>query len=112
MDAPAGRLRALGDIGHLFPDRDPAYRGAAALLLDRWFPALRRADARWAMWMPPCWPRPHNWPLIWMRKRTWPGGSRCPVDCRVKATTEGALASPVGDGITAHAVCLVEGNLL
>ena len=34
MDAVLGAM-AVGDIGHLFPDKDPAYEGADSLMLTR-----------------------------------------------------------------------------
>ena len=84
MDALLGAC-ALGDIGHLFPDSDPAYAGADSLrLLDEVVSRLRQRGYRVV-----------------------------PVDAvSVKATTEEGLGfTGTGDGIAAHAVCLVE-NLL
>ena len=111
MDALLGAC-ALGDIGLLFPDSDPAYRGADSLrLLDEVVAVLRRegfrvgnVDATVLAQAPKL--APHL-PMI---RRNLAERLRVPL-CRVsvKATTEEGLGfTGAGEGIAAHAVCLVE----
>lgn len=111
MDALLGAA-ALGDIGHLFPDNDDAFLGADSLLL------LRRVDAVL---------REHGWKLgnldatvIAQAPKLAPHIEqmrRNIADClqtdicnvSVKATTEERLGfTGAGEGIAAHAVCLIE----
>ena len=111
MDALLGAC-ALGDIGLLFPDSDPAYRGADSLrLLDEVVALLRRegfrvgnVDATVLAQAPKL--APHL-PMI---RRNLAERLRVPL-CRVsvKATTEEGLGfTGAGEGMAAHAVCLVE----
>ena len=111
MDALLGAC-ALGDIGLLFPDSDPAYRGADSLrLLDEVVAVLHRegfrvgnVDATMLAQAPKL--APHL-PMI---RRNLAERLRVPL-CRVsvKATTEEGLGfTGAGEGIAAHAVCLVE----
>ena len=111
MDALLGAC-ALGDIGLLFPDSDPAYRGADSLrLLDEVVALLHRegfrvgnVDATVLAQAPKL--APHL-PMI---RRNLAERLRVPL-CRVsvKATTEEGLGfTGAGEGIAAHAVCLVE----
>ena len=111
MDALLGAC-ALGDIGLLFPDSDPAYRGADSLrLLDEVVAVLHRegfrvgnVDATVLAQAPKL--APHL-PMI---RRNLAERLRVPL-CRVsvKATTEEGLGfTGAGEGIAAHAVCLVE----
>ena len=110
---PAGAC-ALGDIGHLFPDSDPAYAGADSLrLLDEVVSRLRQRGYRVAMWMHRAGPGPKTGPLSGANAPesglAAPGaGGRCQ---RQGTTEEGLGFTGTGDGIAAHAVCLVE-NLL
>ena len=110
MDALLGAL-ALGDIGKLFPDTDPAYAGADSLALAREVAARVRAEG-WqigniAATVLAQAPKlaPH---IPAMRKKL----AFClgiPEDCvSVKATTEEHLGF-TGEklGIAAHAVCLL-----
>lgn len=111
MDALLGAA-ALGDIGHLFPDNDNAFLGADSLLL------LRRVDTVL---------REHGWKLgnldatvIAQAPKLAPHIAqmrRNIADClqtdicnvSVKATTEERLGfTGAGEGIAAHAVCLIE----
>lgn len=111
MDALLGAA-ALGDIGHLFPDNDDAFLGADSLLL------LRRVDTVL---------REHGWKLgnldatvIAQAPKLAPHIEqmrRNIADClqtdicnvSVKATTEERLGfTGAGEGIAAHAVCLIE----
>lgn len=111
MDAVLGAL-AAGDIGHLFPDRDPAYAGA-----DSWLLACRVCEL-----MTECGFRignldatviaqaPRLSPYIpAMRERIAAAFGTDVTRVSVKATTEEHLGfTGSGEGIAAHAVCLLE----
>lgn len=103
---------AMGDIGALFPDNDPAYEGADSLKLlervvaciaERGYRAVNIDATVLAQ-------RPKLRPYIdSMRERV---ASACGLDVdavSVKATTEEGLGfTGSGEGIAAHAVCLIE----
>ena len=111
MDALLGAC-ALGDIGHLFPDSDPAYAGADSLrLLDEVMSRLHaqgfrvgNVDATVLAQAPKL--APHL-PAI---RRNLADQLQVPLSrVSVKATTEEGLGfTGAGEGIAAHAVCLVE----
>ena len=103
---------ALGDIGKLFPDNDPAYEGADSLqLLRKVCAKLRQAgygvvniDATILAQAPKM--APH----ILNMRRNIANALGVPLgDVSVKATTEEGLGF-TGEklGIAAHAVCLIE----
>ena len=111
MDALLGAA-ALGDIGHLFPDNDDAFLGADRLVL---LCRVREVLAE------------HGWKLgnldatvIAQAPKMAPHISRMReniADClqtevgnvSIKATTEEHLGfTGSGEGIAAHAVCLIE----
>ena len=111
MDALLGAC-ALGDIGHLFPDSDPTYAGAdslklldavAALLKEKGF-TPGNVDVTVIAQAPKL--APH---IPEMRKNL-SARLGIPLDrVSVKATTEEHLGfTGAGEGIAAHAVCLVE----
>ncbi|MCD8129277.1 MAG: 2-C-methyl-D-erythritol 2,4-cyclodiphosphate synthase [Oscillospiraceae bacterium] len=111
MDALLGAA-ALGDIGHLFPDSDPRFAGADSLLLLREV-CRRLTEAGYRIANVDCTviaqaPKlaPH---IAEMRRRL---ADAMTLDCdvvSVKATTEEHLGfSGRGEGIAAHAVCLIE----
>ena len=111
MDALLGAA-ALGDIGKLFPDSDPAYEGADSLvLLGRVVQALDEngyrtgnIDATILAQRPKL--APHI-PL--MRQRLAAAMGVDPDRVSVKATTgEGRGFTGSGEGIAAHAVALIE----
>lgn len=110
MDALLGAA-ALGDIGKLFPDNDPAYKGADSMLLLAKVVAVLREkgyeigniDAtiiaqrpKLASYIPA------------MRQRM---AEVCSIDAEqlsVKATTEEKLGfTGSGEGIAVHAVCII-----
>ena len=110
MDAVLGAM-AAGDIGKMFPDRDPAYKDADSLALTRRVAEymigrgyrLVNVDAtiiaqapKMALHIPA------------MRKNI-AAAFDVDVDCvSVKATTEEGLGfTGSGEGIAAHAVCLI-----
>lgn len=111
MDALLGAA-ALGDIGKLFPDKDEKYRGADSLMLAREV-ASRLSAAGY---------RPQNIdatvvaqaprlaPYIDAMRANLAAALGIEVDAvSVKATTEEGLSfTGSGEGIAAHAVCLIE----
>lgn len=111
MDALLGAA-ALGDIGHLFPDNDERYAGADSLmlaacvrdLLDREGWRVVNIDATVLA------QRPRLAPHIEAMRQNLAAALRIPfADISVKATTEEGLGfTGTGEGIAAHAVCLIE----
>ena len=111
MDALLGAA-ALGDIGKLFPDNDARYLGAdsiellktvrTVLLENGW--RLSNLDATVIA------QRPKLAPYIdTMRKRIADALETGAENVSVKATTEERLGfTGSGEGIAAHAVCLIE----
>ncbi len=112
MDALLGAC-ALGDIGHLFPDNDPAYAGADSLklleavveLLDAKGYSIGNVDATIIAQAPKL--APYE---LEMRRNL---AQRLKVEIdrvSVKATTQERLGfTGRGEGIAAQAVCLVKG---
>ncbi len=111
MDAVLGAM-AAGDIGKLFPDKDPAYKGADSLALTRRVAEvmveggyhLCNLDATVIAQAPKM--APH----IPAMRQNIAAAFGVEVDCiSVKATTEEGLGfTGSGEGIAAHAVCLLE----
>ena len=111
MDALLGAA-ALGDIGKLFPDNDDAYLGADSVELLKkvrnvlqehgWKPGNLDATVIAQ--------RPKLAPYIdTMRKRIADALETDAENVSVKATTEERLGfTGNGEGISAHAVCLIE----
>ena len=113
MDALLGAA-ALGDIGKLFPDSDPAYEGADSLallrrvaqVLDENGYRIGHVDATVLAQRPKL--APHI-PL--MREKLAAAMGVDPGQVSVKATTEEGLGfTGAGEGIAAHAVALIEGQ--
>ncbi len=111
MDALLGAA-ALGDIGKHFPDTDPAYKGADSLALTRHVGSLLRekgyriinVDSTVIAQKPKL--APH---IELMRTRIADALGIEVGDVNVKATTEEKLGfTGSGEGIAAHAVCLIE----
>jgi 2-C-methyl-D-erythritol 4-phosphate cytidylyltransferase/2-C-methyl-D-erythritol 2,4-cyclodiphosphate synthase len=110
MDALLGAA-ALGDIGKLFPDNDPAYKGADSIaLLRRVVERLNQAgqkigniDATILC------QRPKLAPHIPQMRQILADACGVDVTCvSVKATTEEGLGfTGSGEGIAAHCVCLL-----
>lgn len=110
MDALLGAA-ALGDIGGLFPDTDPAYKGADSMkLLERVVAVLKEKgykvgniDATLIAQKPKI--KPY---LLEMRENI---AKVCMVDVdavNVKATTEEKLGFTGNmEGMSAHAVCII-----
>ena len=111
MDALLGAA-ALGDIGKLFPDHDPAFEGADSLvLLRRVTETLGRngyeignVDATVLA------QRPKLAPYIpLMREKLGQAMGLDPDRVSVKATTEEGLGfTGAGEGVAAHVVALIE----
>ena len=111
MDALLGAA-GLWDIGHAFPDTDPAYKGADSLvLLDRVMEMLRakgfrvgNVDATILAQRPKL--APH---IPQMRENLARRMGISPDRVNVKATTEEGLGfTGSGEGMAAHAVALLE----
>ena len=111
MDALLGAA-ALGDIGHLFPDNDPAYAGADSLkLLTAVMERIRAAgyavsnvDCTVLAQAPKL--APH---ILTMRERIAAAMDVTVDQVSVKATTEEGLGfTGAKQGIAAHAVALLE----
>ena len=109
MDALLGAA-CLGDIGLLFPDNDPQYKGISSLLLLEEVVrrvhaagfAVGNADITVLCQRPKL--RPHI-PTMQERLRALLGTEAV----NVKATTEEGLGfTGSGEGIACHAVCLLE----
>ncbi|MCD8356147.1 MAG: 2-C-methyl-D-erythritol 2,4-cyclodiphosphate synthase [Clostridia bacterium] len=111
MDALLGAA-ALGDIGHLFPDDDEAFLGADSLVLLRrvrevlaehgW--KLGNLDATVIAQAPKM--APH---ITHMRENIANCLQTHVDNVSIKATTEEHLGfTGSGEGIAAHAVCLIE----
>ncbi len=111
MDALLGAA-ALGDIGKLFPDNDPAYEGAdslallakvARVLAENGY-AVGNVDATLLAQRPKL--APH---IPRMREKLAAAMGVDPGRVSVKATTEEGLGfTGAGEGIAAHAVALIE----
>jgi 2-C-methyl-D-erythritol 2,4-cyclodiphosphate synthase len=111
MDAVLGAM-AAGDIGKLFPDNDPTYKGADSLVLTRRVAEvmtergyrLGNIDATVIAQAPKM--APH---ILTMRENIAAAFGVNPDRVSVKATTEERLGfTGSGEGIAAHAVCLIE----
>ena len=111
MDALLGAA-ALGDIGGLFPDTDPAYKGADSMLLlsevcrkisEKGY-YISNIDATVIA------QKPKLKPYILQMKENVAKVCKIDDDCvNVKATTEENLGfTGRMEGISAHAVCLLE----
>ncbi len=111
MDALLGAA-ALGDIGHLFPDKDPAYEGADSIVLLR--EVIRRlSEAGWRLSnadITVLAQRPKLAPHIPAMRRVLAEAMGADIaQVSVKATTEEGLGfTGEGLGIAAHAVVLIE----
>ena len=111
MDAILGAA-ALGDIGKLFPDNDPAYSGADSLklltrvaeVLDKNGYYIVNVDSTVIAQAPKL--APH---ITKMRENIASAAGMSVEDISVKATTEEKLGfTGSGEGIAARAVCLIE----
>ena len=111
MDALLGAA-ALGDIGHLFPDKDPAYEGADSVELLRQVTKLLK-EKGWKLGnadVTVIAQRPKLAPHIPQMRQILADAMETELErVSVKATTEEGLGfSGEGLGIAAHAVALLE----
>ena len=110
MDSLLGAA-AMGDIGHLFPDTDPAFEGADSLALAREV-ARKLRGAGWQIGNIDATvlaQAPKLAPHIPAMRKNLAAALGISVDCvSVKATTEEGLGF-TGEkrGIAAHSVCLI-----
>ena len=110
MDSLLGAA-AMGDIGHLFPDTDPAFEGADSLVLAREV-AKRLREAGWQIGNVDATvlaQAPKLAPQISAMRENLAAALGISVDrVSVKATTEEGLGF-TGEkrGIAAHCVCLI-----
>ena len=105
---------AMGDVGKLFPDNDPAFKGADSLmLLGRVVDAVKmkgykvvNIDATVLA------QAPKLRPFIDEMRANIAVACGTDIDCiSVKATTEEGLGfTGSGEGIAAHCVCLIDKN--
>ena len=111
MDALLGAA-ALGDIGKWFPDTDPQYRGISSMVLLQHVTALLRergyrvgnVDVTVIAQRPKLLPH-----IPQMRENLATALGIGPERVNVKATTEEGLGfTGTGEGMAAHAVCLLE----
>ena len=110
MDALLGAA-GLWDIGHAFPDSDPAYEGISSLVLLEWVMgmleekgyAVGNVDATVIA------QRPKLSPYIPEMREKLAAVMRVPADrVDVKATTEEGLGfTGTGEGVAAHSVALI-----
>ena len=111
MDAVLGAM-AAGDIGKLFPDNDPAYKGADSLALTRRVAEVmaERGYRLGNMDATIIAQAPKMAPHIPAMRENIAAAFGVDADCiSVKATTEERLGfTGSGEGIAAHAVCLLE----
>lgn len=110
MDALLGAA-AMGDIGQLFPDSDPAYAGADSLELLK-IVCARLYDAGYRIGNADCTvvaQAPKLRPFIPQMQENIAAACGIPADrISVKATTEELLGfTGRGEGIAAHAVALI-----
>ncbi len=113
MDAMLGAA-ALGDIGQHFPDSDPKYRGADSLMLLKRTAeivsgsgfSLGNIDSTVIC------QAPKLAPFIRQMRENIAAALKCDISCvSVKATTEERLGfTGAGEGIAAHAVCILTDN--
>ena len=111
MDALLGAA-AMGDIGHLFPDSDPAFAGADSLALLREVMARLHAEG-YAVANIDCTvlaQAPKLAPHIAQMRSNLAESLDIGTDCvSIKATTEEGLGfTGAREGIAAHAVVLIE----
>lgn len=109
MDAILGAL-ALGDIGKLFPDSDPKFKDADSMELLRVVIEKLRGEgySLGNLDITIIAERPKLAPFITQMRESLAGAFGCELSrVSVKATTEEGLGL-AGEGIGAHAVCLID----
>lgn len=113
MDAMLGAL-ALGDIGKLFPDTDSRYKGADSIvLLERVTEIISEKGFRVGnIDCTVICQSPKLAPHIEKMRENISDAADCDISrISVKATTEEGLGfTGMGEGIAAHAVCILENS--
>lgn len=103
---------ALGDIGCMFPDTDPKYKGADSLVLLKAVAERLRDNGYMTVNIDATViaQRPKLKSFIPEMRKNIASAIGVDVDCvSVKATTEEGLGfSGAGEGIAAHCVCLID----
>lgn len=102
---------ALGDIGCLFPDNDPKYKGADSLLLLKEVVSVLK-NKRYSVVNIDCTliaQNPKMRPYIDLMRQNIADACAVALDCvSIKATTEEKLGfTGREEGISAHSVCLI-----
>lgn len=114
MDALLGAA-ALGDIGALFPDSDPSFRGANSLGLLRQVSELLSIKKYCILNIDSTIiaQSPRLSPYIQLMREKIAGACGIPADrVSVKATTEERLGfTGAGEGIAAQAICLIDSEI-
>lgn len=103
---------AMGDIGHLFPDNDPAFKDADSLvLLERVVEAINAKGYKVGnIDSTVLAQEPKLMPYINSMRENIANACHCDIDrVSVKATTEEGLGfTGAKEGVAAHAVCIIE----
>lgn len=111
MDAMLGAA-ALGDIGKHFPDTDERYKGADSIVLLRRVTEILKENGFLVSNIDCtiCAQAPKLSPFIENMRKNIADAVNVQTECvSVKATTEEGLGfTGSGEGISAHAVCLIE----
>lgn len=111
MDALLGAA-SMPDIGHLFPDTDPAYQGISSLnLLKQVY--FRLANQGWRIEnvdITMIAQRPRLAPYLTTMRESMATALQISFDqINIKATTEEGMGfTGSGEGMACHAVCLIE----
>lgn len=105
---------AMGDIGRLFPDNDPQYKGISSLILLRraWEKIKEKGYTLGNLDVTVIAQKPKLLPYIPQMQENVSRVLQCEPDCiNIKATTEERLGfTGREEGIAAHAVCLLTGK--
>ena len=106
---------AMGDIGCLFPDNDEKYKGADSLILLKEVVNAVSSEGYTVVNIDATLiaQRPKMRPYIEKMRKNISDACNIPLEnISVKATTEEKLGfTGTGEGIAAHAVCLIEKNV-
>lgn len=109
IDSIIGAL-GLGDIGKFFPDTDPQWKDAASVEMLKYIVELARANCYEVRWIDSVVvaERPKLAPHIASMKEALSMSTIPPAVINIKAKTEEGMGFVGrGEGISAHAVCLL-----
>jgi 2-C-methyl-D-erythritol 2,4-cyclodiphosphate synthase len=110
IDAIIGAI-GIGDIGHLFPDTDPQWKDASSIALLRYVIDLMHANEYEVSWIDSVIiaEQPRLSPFVEEMKKTVSSSGIPPGSINIKLkTNEGMGFTGRGEGIAAHAVCLLK----